>query len=116
MVKLITWNIARREEAWRLLLRSKADIALLQEVAAPPPDLAGKLDINPAPWHTAGAGRSRPWRSAIVKLSDRVELEWIEARSIEDAHANDFAVSRIGTLAVAEVKQSSCEPFLVASM
>ena len=38
MVKLITWNIARREDAWRFLLDTDADIALLQEAAEPPSD------------------------------------------------------------------------------
>ena len=36
MVKLITWNIARRAEAWRFLLDTDVDIALLQETAEPP--------------------------------------------------------------------------------
>lgn len=71
MVKLISWNIAHREDAWRQLSDSDADIALLQEAAEPPTDIAGKFDINPAPWCTAGAGLNRPWRTAIVRLSTR---------------------------------------------
>jgi hypothetical protein len=31
MLKIIAWNNARREEAWRYLLDSNSDIALLQE-------------------------------------------------------------------------------------
>ena len=38
MVKLITWNIARRDEPWRFLMDTDADIALLQEAA-------GEVDI-----------------------------------------------------------------------
>jgi hypothetical protein len=30
MVKIIAWNIARREEAWRALMDTDADIALLR--------------------------------------------------------------------------------------
>jgi hypothetical protein len=38
MVKMIAWNIAQRPDAWRLLLDSDADIALLQEAREPPND------------------------------------------------------------------------------
>ena len=33
MVKLVSWNIAHREEAWRHLVDGDADVALLQDVA-----------------------------------------------------------------------------------
>ena len=54
-LKIISWNIARREMAWRSLLESDSDIALLQEANEPPPDIAKTLDINPSPWQTGGA-------------------------------------------------------------
>ena len=78
MVKMIAWNIARREDAWRFLLDTDADIALLQEAAEPPDDVTGSLDIDPAPWQTPGVDKNRPWRTAIVKLSDRVGVNWLE--------------------------------------
>ena len=68
MVKLITWNIARRDEAWRYPLETDADIALLQEAAPPSADVVGRLDVDPAPWRTAGAGLNRRWRTAVVKI------------------------------------------------
>jgi hypothetical protein len=40
MLKIISWNIARRELAWRSLLDSGADVALLQEATEPPSDVA----------------------------------------------------------------------------
>ncbi len=116
MVKLIAWNIGRREEAWRSLLDSDADIALLQEAAEPPSDVAGKLQVDPGPWRTAGTGLNRPWRTAVVQLSNRITLEWLHAKSIEEAHPGDFAVSRVGALSAAIVTESSREPFLIASM
>ena len=116
MVKMITWNIARREDAWRLLVDFDADIALLQEAAEPPADVAGMLDVDPAPWRTAGAGQNRPWRVAIVKLSDRVGVQWLGAKPLHEAHPGELAVSRLGTLAAATVTPSSGEPFIVASM
>lgn len=116
MVKVISWNIARRDEAWRSLLNADADIALLQEAAEPPADVARRLDVNPAPWRTAGAGVNRPWRSAAVKLSNRVEVEWIETISVIDASPGELAVSQPGTLAVVKVTPSYGTPFVAASM
>jgi len=74
MLKIVAWNIARRVEAWRCLADCDADIALLQEAAKPPADLTTRFEIDPAPWHTAGAGVNRCWRAAVVKLSDRVAV------------------------------------------
>ena len=116
MIKVISWTSARREEAWRLLLDGNADIALLQEAAPPPADVAARLEVDPAPWRTAGAGLNRPWRVAIAKLSHRVEVEWLEAKPLEDARPGELAVSRPGTLAAAKVYVPNAEPFLVASM
>ena len=116
MVKMITWNIARREDAWRSLVDSDADIALLQEAAEPPADVAGMLDVDPAPWRTAGAGQNRPWRAAIVKLSDRAGVQWLEAKPLHEAHPGELAISRLGTFAAATVTPTSGEPFIVASM
>ena len=47
MMKIIAWNIARRDEAWRSLLDTDCDIALVQEAADPPADVAraGSMSI-----------------------------------------------------------------------
>lgn len=55
-----------------------ADIALVQEAREPSADLARRVEIDPAPWRTAGAGLNRPWRAAVVKLSERVRIEPME--------------------------------------
>lgn len=116
MVKIIAWNIARCAEAWRCLLDTDSDIALLQEAAEPPADVARRLDVDPAPWRTAGAGLNRPWRAAVVKLSHRVGVQWLEPKSVEDAHPGELAVSRPGTLAAAIVTPPTGEAFIVASI
>lgn len=116
MVKLIAWNIARRDEAWRQLLDSGADIALLQEATEPPADVARRMEVDPSPWRTAGAGVHRPWRAAVVKLSSRVAVQWFEPKPLTDALPGDLAVSRPGTLAAAVVTPGTGEPFVVASM
>lgn len=92
MLKIIAWNIARRVEAWWCLADCDADIALLQEAAEPPADLAGRFHVDPASWHIAGAGLNRRWRAAVVKLSDRVAVEWIPAKVISDACPGKLAV------------------------
>lgn len=116
MLKLVAWNIARRAEAWRLLANSDADVALLQEATEPPADIAERFEVDPLAWRTAGSGVSRPWRTAIVKLSSRVALRWLHPNSIEEAQEAELAVSRVGTLAAATVTSTSGESLLLASM
>ena len=64
-MKLLTWNIAHRAEAWRFLLDSDADLAMLQEASTPPEDVRKKIEVDPAPWQTTGAGMHRPWPYAF---------------------------------------------------
>ena len=117
MVKLIGWNIAGRHAPWETLLGMDADIALLQEAADPGPGLPGRVEIDPSPWQTAGAGVKRVWKAAVVKLSNRVEVEWIEAKPIAEAQPDELCVSRAGTLAAALVRpRDGVKPFLVCSM
>ena len=85
MLKLVSWNIARRLEAWRALIDVDADIALLQEACEPPSDIASRFDVGVEPWRTEGADLSRPWRAAIVGLTKHVRLERIPTYSITDA-------------------------------
>ena len=96
-VRIVSWNIARREGAWRYLLDTDYDIALLQEAAEPPSDVMRRVHIDPAPWQTAGAGLNRSWRAVVVNLSNRVAVQWLEAKPVEDAHPGELAVSRPGT-------------------
>lgn len=116
MTKLISWNIAHRPELWRCLQESEADVALLQEATAPPPDVASRLEVDGVPWETAGAGARRPWRTAVVRLSDRVEVTWLDAKPVCDALPGQLAVSRPGTLAAAIVTPLDGDPFVAVSM
>ena len=117
-MKIISWNIGRRSECWVRLLETDADIALLQEAAEPPPEVVGRVEVIPPPWGTAGADttRPRPWRTAVVKLTDRVQMEWIDAEALADAGEGEFAVSRLGTLAAAHVTFPGREPFVCVSV
>lgn len=116
MVKIIAWNIGHRTEPWRELIRSDADIALLTEAAEPPPDVAGKVEVDPAPWFTTSVGANCRWRAAIVRLSDRVGVTWIKGNSIQEAKPGEVAISRPGTLAAAVITPSAGEPFIAVAM
>lgn len=115
-MKLITWNIAGREKAWHYLLNIDADLALLQEATEPPSEVAKALDVDPAPWHTAGAGKNRPWRAALANLSKQFAVLWFEPKSIDAACPGDLAVSRMGSLAAASVALPSGEALVVVSI
>ncbi|MXZ70026.1 MAG: hypothetical protein F4Z04_00755 [Acidobacteria bacterium] len=131
MIRVVSWNTNFRRKPWRELLRMDADVALLQEACAPPPDVVGQV----------GLGRNEHWDSRfwnskwyesrpknrlkrlfnrwtrIVKLSDRVEVEWFKQVSpIGMPEPDEFPVSGIGTVAAARVKPQDAPPFTVVSM
>lgn len=116
MLKIISWNLRHRDESWRFLVGTDADIALVQEAAVPPADVKQGIEVDTSPWKTAGAGCNRPWRTAVVQLSDRVNVERFEPRAIADAQPCDLAVSRLGTLSVARLTPPTGKPLIVASM
>jgi len=115
-MKIISWNIAHRKESWHQLLSSDADIALLQEASEPPPEIKEQIDIDSEPWETHSSGPNSPWRTAVVKLSDNIELDWIKPSIISKAHGGQLAVSRPGTLAAAQVKFNDELPIILISM
>ena len=45
---VVCWNIAKRHEPWRQLVAMDADVALLQEAAMPPADVAENVDTRMA--------------------------------------------------------------------
>ena len=116
-MKIVSWNIARRSEAWSELLRMDADLALLQEAAPPPSDVAEWVEVNPGPFEiTGGYHHPQRWRTAIVRLSDWIKVEWIGARPIAEAVTSEFAVSIPGTVAAARITPAKGNPLFVVSM
>ena len=108
--------MAHRHQAWRHLAGLDVDVALVQEAAAPPEDVAGRFETDNAPWSTVSEGKTSPWRTAVVKLSDRVKVEWINAKPIHESRSGDMAVSRSGTLAAAKVTEMSGESLTLVSL
>ena len=80
----------------------------------PPEDVAGQIEVDPAPFHNAEGNRIS--RAAIVKLSDRVRVEWLEPVPLADARAGDFVVSHPGSIAAGIITQPNAEPFVAASI
>ena len=116
MVKIVCWNIAHRYAAWRFLLNCDADIALLQEAGPPPDDVARQIKVDPAPFLDADGYKSS--RAAIVKLSNRVQVEWLEPVPIHEARGGDFVVSQPGSIAAAIIStpDDGVRPFVAASI
>lgn len=114
MVRILSWNIAHRDECWDEVFNSGYDVALIQE-ASEPQVMPSNIFINPGEWRTAGYSK-RNWRTAIVKLSNNVDIEWIHTAPIDNSQRENLAVSRMGTLSAAKIlPKDGGEPFLVVS-
>ena len=115
-VNIVSWNMARKRESWRYLLETDFDLALLQEACRPPDDIAKRLEIDPAPWSVLERGGRVKWRTAIAAVSDRVTVEWLTAKPIEQCAFGELTVSSPGTLTAARVTPRAGEPFIAASL
>ncbi|MCY3539712.1 MAG: hypothetical protein OXH10_07670 [bacterium] len=125
--KVVCWNIARINDPWRELAEMDADVALLQEAGKVPEDVASEVEIGP-PEHWDSHCWNSEWYKdrlpflldrwpMVVKLSDRVEVEWFKQVSPIKATAEDeIAVSGIGTIAAARIIPRDDEPFIAVSM
>ena len=132
-IKVVSWNIngMTGPEVWQQLLDTHADVALLQEVPwhsgvnrpVVPRFFADTDGVRVGPnehWYSHmwlhHEGKWKLW-SMVVRLSDRVEIEWFKqippfAWTGED----EFAVSGIGTAAAARVTPRDGQPFIAVSM
>ena len=121
-MKIISWNMQHKRLSWRRLLDMDIDLALLQEAGRPPTDVAERIQADPsmeidsAPWRAMSVGGRTSFRTAIVKLSDRIEVNWIEAMSIDTAQSRNLVATYPGTLAAALVSPPSGDPFVAVSM
>ncbi len=142
-ITVVSWNIDTRREPWRQLIQMDADIALLQEARPPPDDVVGERGAALPPGENVGpldigprnAWDSHSWNSdwwcgrwpalydrwpMVVRLSDRVDVEWFKQVGPVWRHpaSNEIAVSGIGTLTAARVtaRDGSAEPFIAVSM
>jgi len=76
MIRVVSWNIAKRSEPWRELAemgrRGEADVALLQEAGGPPRDL-----VHLIPYEDDGFWNRDLYDRwcRVVPLTDRVRVE-----------------------------------------
>ena len=103
-ITLVCWNIEHKSEPWRVLRGMEADVALLQETRPPPSDAGiAAHDVNdPGDWPK---GRLNG-RAVIVRLNERVEVEFIDK-----SFATDPSV-----LAAARIQAPNPEAFVVVSI
>ena len=119
-IRVVSWNISKREKPWRDLVRmardGDADLALLQEAGSPPGDLADLVEYADGVfWNRQLYDR---W-PLVVKLSDRIRVEsYRQVPPISDLAEDAIGVSGIGTIAAARVipRDSEEEPFVAVSM
>ena len=131
MIRVISWNIATRRKPLEELHRMDADVALLQEVGSGTAvKLPGDLETGSRRhWDSYTwtddypEGQFRTWCDRwpmVVKLSDRVEVEWFEQVGPNSSPSdNEITVSDVGLIAAARVIPKGPrdgEPFIVVSM
>lgn len=116
-LRIVSWNIAQRDECWRQLAADgSADVALIQEAKSPPQEVALEVFGVDDGWSTAGWER-RGFRTAVVRCSQRVSIEAAPVvRPLGIAGRDELAVSRPGSIAIARVSAPGIEPFTVASV
>ena len=117
MIRLVSWNIGKRERPWRVLNamahREKVDVALLQEAGSPPGDLS---DMIPADddvfWNRHLYDR---W-PLVVQLSDRVKVEnFRQVQPISDLGEGQIGVSGIAAAKVTPLGRPK-KAFVAVSM
>jgi exonuclease III len=113
MLRIWSWNV-NGLGVWDQLTSNHVDIALLQETPRPPSVWTGTVAPESADeWRIAG-WRKRV-RTAVVQISDTVGVKpWPEA-TFESWKQGSLVVSRLGTLAAAEVIVGN-EPITLVSM
>ena len=117
MTKIVCWNINKNPECLDELLAMDADVALLQEVSSVPNNLSHEVDIGPGNLHDpCKPGVFDRW-TAVVKLSDRVKVEWfkrvLQCSKVAD---DEMRVSGVGTAAAARVIPEDSDPFIAVTM
>jgi exonuclease III len=117
VIKIVSWNIGQRANAWKILLDSSIDIALLQEAKPPPPSVRDRINsIDDLPWRTGGHASGRDWRTCIASFSDKIRLCYRPIASIDVTTQGQLAVSRMGTLSVADLELSTGDTITLVSM
>lgn len=105
-LRIVAWNIKRLADSWRLLAADPSiDVALLQEATPPPADV--RCEVEPprdSECRWTMPGWTKRFRTAVARFSDRVTLSGRRTADLSVARDGVLPVSRVGTLAVADVE------------
>ncbi len=125
--KIVCWNIGKRRKPWKQLVKMDADVALLQEAGKVPNGVAGRVQTGNAEhwdphvwnsrWYEGRFKRLYDRFPMVVKLSDRVQVEWFKQVSpISQTMEDEIAVSGIATIAAARIIPPDAPPCIAVSM
>ncbi|MGE3675249.1 MAG: hypothetical protein AB7K71_36610, partial [Polyangiaceae bacterium] len=117
LLRIVSWNIAHKTSAWDTLVRSDTpvDVALLQEAVPPPMSLLVKtIPGRDGSWTTAGGRRN--FCAAVARISEHVRMTAVDSASLADANSDQVGVSRLGTLAAADIAIDGEEPITLVSL
>ena len=102
-MRIVCWNMAHSRKSWDALVQmDDVDIALLQEASRVPDDLRHRVKVDHRLWperHEASLG----YPSVVARLSNRVNVRFIETGPMSDHFSHDFYTSEWGTLGAAVV-------------
>jgi hypothetical protein len=116
VVRLVSWNIGGPGAGWPDVTALDADVALLQEAPTPPVELRGRVfrGADDGEWLTTGP-EVRRWRTAIVRLTERVALEPVASGPLGTAWGA-LGSSRTGSWSAARLHLDDAPPVTVASV
>ena len=131
MIRVVCWNMARRRRPLQELGEMNADVALLQEVGTRTAaslsagiETGGRKHWDSYQWASDyPEDQYRRWCDrwpVIVKLSDRVDIEWFDQVGPDgEPEENVVPVNDVGLIAFARVTPKNPgdgEPFIAASL
>lgn len=94
---LLSYNIASRTAPWQLIMEGGVDVALVQEISRPPAEIASRIGVMGEPWYDVQGTPDVVWKSAVVRTSERVHVEWVRPH-------------------IARVTEPGCQPIIMMSM
>ena len=120
MIKIVSWNIAKRPRPWHELMemarQGAVDVALLQEAGKPPKELARLLRYEDEVfWNRNLYDR---W-CVVLPLSDRIEVKpFRQVPPTREVGEHEIGVSGIGLIAAAKVipRENPQDAFVAISM
>jgi hypothetical protein len=105
-MRIVSWNIARRPDPWRLLSADPSlDVALLQEATPPPKDVT--CSVWPEPYSGTWMpmpGYTQAFRTVVARLSSRVTMWGRRTTELGSSDREALRVSLEGALTVAHVQ------------